>query len=147
MTTNAVFHLDKDYLNFLDDIKTKLKNAQIRAALAVNKELINFYWCLGIDLNNKQKQFKWGSNVLEQFSHDLQQAFPEMQGFSVSNLRRIKLFASEFPDFAIRAQAVRELPWGHIIVLLHKAKGAQRHWYAQQAIENGWSRSVLEMQI
>jgi hypothetical protein len=57
MTQNLSLHLDKDYLTFLDSIKNRLKSAQIRAALAVNKELIHFYWSLGADLIEKQKQF------------------------------------------------------------------------------------------
>ncbi len=147
MNTQSLLHLDNNYINFLTEIKNKLKAAQIRAALAVNKELIQFYWGLGSDLIAKQKQFKWGNHALEQVSHDMRQAFPEMQGFSISNLERMKKFANEYPDLN-SAQAVRELPWGHIVTLLHKIKNkAQREWYAQQTIENGWSRSVLDMQI
>jgi predicted nuclease of restriction endonuclease-like (RecB) superfamily len=143
-----ILHLDSDYINFLDSFKTKLKHAQMRAALAVNKELILFYWQLGNELIAKQKQFKWGSQVLKQFSHDMQQAFPEMQGLSVSNLERMKKFALEYPTLPNSAQAVRELPWGHIVTLIHKVKDKiQRDWYAEKTIENGWSRSILEMQI
>ena len=144
----SVFHLDSNYISFLDNIKTKLQQAQTRAALAVNKELILVYWSLGKELVAKQSQFKWGSQVLKQFSHDMQQAFPQMQGLSVSNLERMKKFALEYPELSIPAQAVRELPWGHIITLIHKVKDKiHRDWYAQKAIENGWSRSILEMQI
>jgi Uncharacterized conserved protein len=148
MTTQSILHLDKNYLTFLDNIKNRLKAAQIRAALAVNKELIHFYWGLGTDLIAKQKQFKWGNHVLEQVSHDMRQAFPEMQGFSVSNLKRMRRFAQEYPDIVIGSQAVTQLPWGHILILIYKIKNLQqRDWYAQKIIENGWSRSLLEMQI
>lgn len=148
METNLHLHLDRDYLTFLDDIKKQLKAAQYRAALAVNKELIHFYWSLGNGLIAKQKEFKWGNHVLEQISHDMRQAFPEMQGFSVSNLKRMRRFAQEYPDFLIGSQAVTQLPWGHILVLIYKIKNLQqREWYALKTLENGWSRAVLDMQI
>ena len=148
MTEKMPLHLDNDYLNFLDDIKNRLKTAQIRASLAVNKELIHFYWGIGKDLIEKQRQFKWGTHVLEQFSHDLRKAFPEMQGFSVTNLKRMRLFAKEYPDLVISPQLVDQLPWGHIAVLMHQVKSRnQREWYTKNAIQYGWSRSILEMQV
>ena len=68
--------LNKDYMDFFSSIKERLKTSQIRAALAANQELINFYWELGNDLIEKQKSHQWGSHFLEQFPHDLRQAFP-----------------------------------------------------------------------
>lgn len=148
MTDKSPLHLDKNYLSFLDDIKNRLKTAQIRASLAVNKELIRFYWELGHELSIKQKTFKWGTSVLEQFSQDIRQAFPAMQGFSVSNLQRMRSFAQQYPDFLIHPQVVGELPWGHIATLIQQVKPSeQREWYAKKTIENGWSRAILEMQI
>ena len=141
-------HLDQNYKYFLSGIKERLQTAQIRAALAANSELIQFYWDLGTNLIEKQKSHQWGSGFLEQFSHDMRQAFPEMQGFSVRNLQRIKQFAQLYPDLLITPQAVAQLPWVHISLLIHAVKDKlKREWYAQQAIKNGWSRSVLEMQI
>ena len=79
--------LDVNYKNFLQEIKDRLKRAQIRAALAANTELVRFYWELGNELIEKQKQYSWGEKFLEQFSRDLRAAFPEMRGFSVTNLK------------------------------------------------------------
>lgn len=141
-------HLDNDYMDFLSSIRARLKTAQIRAALAANSELIKFYWELGNDLIEKQKTQKWGAHFLEQFSHDMRKAFPEMQGFSVTNLKRMRLFAQAYLDFQIRAQAVPQLPWGHIVRLMQMIKDeSKREWYADQTIKNGWSRAILEMQI
>ena len=145
---NDSLRLDKDYMDFFSNIKDRLKTAQIRAALAANSELIKFYWELGNDLIEKQKAQRWGTGFLEQFSHDMRQSFPEMQGFSVSNLQRMKKFATLYPVLSIAAQAVPQLPWGHIVRLMQMSKNdAEREWYAQQTIKNGWSRSVLEMQV
>jgi predicted nuclease of restriction endonuclease-like (RecB) superfamily len=141
-------HLNKDYKNFFSGIKDRLKTAQIRAALAANSELIKFYWELGTELIEKQKMLKWGEHFLEQFSRDMRQAFPEMQGFSVRNLQRMKQFATLYPELSITTQAVSQLPWGHITRLMQMVKNtSEREWYAQQTIKNGWSRTILEMQV
>jgi len=140
--------LDKNYQGFLNNIKERLRSAQIRAALAANAELTKFYWQLGSDLIEKQKAFKWGEQFLEQFSHDMRQANPEMQGFSVTNLKRMRIFARGYPDFLKSPQPVDQLPWGHIGVLLHQVKDTEeRDWYTNEIIKNGWSRPILEMQI
>lgn len=140
--------LDKNYKNFLLGIKECLKTAQIKAALAANSELIKFYWELGKDLLEKQKAYKWGEHFLEQFSHDMRQSFPEMQGLSVRNLQRMKQFAMIYPNLSFATQAVSQLPWGHITRLMQMVKNdSEREWYAQQTIQNGWSRTILEMQV
>jgi predicted nuclease of restriction endonuclease-like (RecB) superfamily len=91
---------------------------------------------------------KWGDHFLDQFSADMRQAFPQMQGFSKRNLQRMRQFAEQYPNLLIAPQAVAQLPWGHIFLLIHAIKcESTRDWYAQQTIKNGWSRSVLEMQI
>ena len=143
-----LLRLDENYKDFLNGIKDRLRTAQIRAALAANSELINFYWQLGTDLIAKQKTYKWGEHFLEQFSHDMRQTFPEMRGFSVRNLQRMRQFAQLYPNLLITPQAVAQLLWGHISYLIHAVKdGATREWYAAQTIKNGWSRSILEMQV
>lgn len=90
----------------------------------------------------------WGSKLVETLSKDLQNAFPETSGFSVRNLQRMRQFAANYPNFEILPQAVAQLPWGHISVLIHKVKDdAVRLWYAEQTIEQGWSRLTLERYI
>ena len=107
--------LSQDYKHFLTDIKTRLQTAQIRAAMAANSVLIKFYWELGTDLIEKQKNHQWGSHFLEQFSHDMRQAFPEMQGFSKRNLEYMRRFAQLYPQIEFAKQPVSQLPWGHIV--------------------------------
>lgn len=65
----------KDYANFLNDIKDRLKSAQIRAALAANSELIKFYYHLGTDLIEKQATYSWGDHFLAQFSEEMRVLF------------------------------------------------------------------------
>lgn len=120
----------------------------MRAALAANSELIKFYWQLGCEIIEKQKTHAWGEKFLEQFSHDMRTAFPEMQGLSKRNLEYIRRFAAQYPQIEFAKQAVSQLPWGHIVRLMQMVEAENiREWYAAQSIKNGWSRSMLETQI
>lgn len=140
--------LDKDYIRFLNQLKNRLHTAQMRASLAANIEQIRFYWETGKTIAEKQKIKKWGSKFIEQLSRDLNKTFPGIQGFSISNLKRMMLFAKTFPSLEIGSQPVSQLPWGHISLLLHKLNNNQaREWYANKTLEYGWSRSVLNIQI
>ncbi|HSW69768.1 MAG TPA: DUF1016 N-terminal domain-containing protein [Gammaproteobacteria bacterium] len=146
--TEESLTLDPNYREFLSRVKARLKTAQIRAALASNSEQIQFYWELGGELIEKQKAHKWGESFLTQFSHDMRTANPGMQGFSKRNLEHMRRFATVYPRSEFAKQAVSQLPWGHIVRLMQLIKNEpERSWYAQQVIKNGWSRSVMEMQI
>ena len=90
----------------------------------------------------------WGAKVIDNLSKDLQNAFPQMQGLSVRNLKYMRKFAEVYPDFSIVQQAAAQLPWSHNISLIDKIDtNEQRIWYAEKIIENGWSRNTLIMQI
>ncbi len=112
------------YAEWLTDLKTRIHTAQQRAALAVNRELMLLYWQLGRDILERQSQVGWGAGIIDQISRDLRVAFPDMKGFSRSNLKYMRAFAEAWPDFAIGQQPVGQLPWGHNLVLLTKLKTA-----------------------
>ncbi|MGI6393567.1 MAG: PDDEXK nuclease domain-containing protein [bacterium] len=149
---------DQEYKNWLREIKEKIKGAQIRAALSANRELLDFYYDLGRMITEKDSI--WGSRFLEILSIDLKKEFPQMQGFSVTNLKYCRLF---FKYFLISPQAGDELekssksqfyqavvriPWGHIKLLIDKIKDHNEAlFYINQTVENGWSRNVLVLQI
>jgi predicted nuclease of restriction endonuclease-like (RecB) superfamily len=136
------------YSDWLTDLKHRIHHAQQRASLAVNRELIQLYWQIGQDILQRQAEQGWGAKVIERLAHDLRTAFPEMKGFSRSNLMYMRAFAESWPDAEIVQQAVGQLPWGHNLVLLSKLKDAsQRLAYAQATLEHNWSRNVLVMQI
>ena len=140
--------LPDDYATLLSDLKQQIRSAQIRAALAVNRELISLYWQIGQALVERQKNAKWGAKVLDQLSADLRREFPDMKGFSTTNLKYMRSFAIAYPDFQIGQQPVDQLPWGHLVTLLNTVKDpAQREWYARATIQHGWSRNVLIHQI
>lgn len=102
--------LDNEYKNWISELKLKVRSAQIKAAIAVNKELILFYWDLGNMLSDKIKTSNWGDKVLENVSKDLKDEFPEMKGFSKTNLKYIRMFYDYFSsNFVIGHQAVDQL--------------------------------------
>ena len=88
--------IDKDYLNWFSEIKNKNRSTQIRAALAANATLIEFYYDLGGMIVKKQAQSAWGDKLVQQLSKDLQAEFPGMLGFSYTNLRYCKDFYKYF---------------------------------------------------
>lgn len=160
------------YALLLDDLKERIRGAQVRAALSVNRELIALYWDIGRIIVARQKAEGWGKSVVDQLARDLQAEFPGVSGFSASNVWRMRSFylawsetdlaqpAREIGPGENLAQPVREIggselpqpvaevPWGHNITLIEKIKApAERLWYAQKTIEYGWSRAVLTHQI
>jgi predicted nuclease of restriction endonuclease-like (RecB) superfamily len=101
------------YDDLLLELKTKISNAQLRAALAVNKELTLLYWQIGRDILQRQQQQGWGAKVINRLAADLQKAFPEMKGFSRTNLMYMRAFAEAYPEEQIVQQLVGQIPWGH----------------------------------
>ena len=149
------------YASWLAELKDRIHSARQRATLAVNQELILLYWQIGRDIQARQLNQGWGAKVIERLSQDLRAAFPEMKGFSRSNLKYMRVFAEAWPEFGIgqaplgqleggaMVQApLHQLPWYHHIALLDKLKSREdRLWYAAKAIEHSWSRNILVMQI
>ncbi len=147
----------QEYRQWLTELKQNIRKSQIKAAVAVNTELIRLYWDLGKQIVERQESTQWGSGFIEQLSKDLQEEFVDIKGLSVSNLRRCKQFYLFYHQtISIRAQLVRELsdlsifeiPWGHHLLLLGKIKSPQEAlFYIHKTIDNGWSRSILEYHI
>jgi predicted nuclease of restriction endonuclease-like (RecB) superfamily len=139
---------DSEYVLLLDSLKTKIRSAQIKAALSVNTEMILLYWEIGKSILQKQQEKGWGAKIIDNLSHDLNSSFPEMKGFSPRNLKYMRKFAEIYPDKQFVQQLVAQIPWWHNVILMDKVKSAEeRLWYAKSAIEFGWSRNVLVHQI
>ena len=134
-----------EYKQILESVKNEILKSQYKAMQVVNKELIFMYWHIGkIIVDNS----KWGNKFIDNLSIDLKLEFPEVTGFSVRNLKYMKKIAEEYPDFEFVQQVVAQIPWGHNIILIDKVKNIEeRKWYIKQSIINGWSRSLLTMQI
>ena len=154
-----VVKFDSEYKEWILEIKNKIRSTQIKTAIAVNSALINFYWELGQMISEKESN--WGNKVLETLSKDLQSEFPEMKGFSISNLNNCKRFYLYYSSNInqIRQQVVGELqlpekqnfnkiPWGHNILIITKINNLEEaQFYINETIENNWSRDVLALQI
>lgn len=136
------------YADWLAELKARIHGAQQRAALAVNRELVLLYWQIGRDILERQAREGWGAKVVDRLAHDLRTAFPHMQGFSPRNLKYMRAFAQAWPEAEFVQEVLAQLPWYHQLALLDKLPGPEtRRWYAAKAIEHGWSRNVLVMQI
>jgi predicted nuclease of restriction endonuclease-like (RecB) superfamily len=138
----------KSYQDLLARLKSQIRTAQVRAAVAVNQELVLLYWGIGKEILTRQKEDGWGTRVIERLAKDLRSEFPDMQGLSPRNLGYMKAFAEAWPDEAILQAPLAKITWYHNLTLMEKVKSSEeRLWYAEQTIQNGWSRNVLVMQI
>jgi len=144
----ATGELGDDYRDWLAELKRRVERARQRAAVAVNRELVSLYWQIGRDILERQQRQGWGAKVIDRLAGDLKAAFPDMQGFSPRNLKYMRALAQAWPEPEFVQQPVAQLPWSHVVTLLDKLDDREhRQWYAHKSIENGWSRSVLAMQI
>lgn len=138
-----------DYRSFIAELKSRVQAAQIKAAVAVNRELLLLYWDLGRMIAERQDASGWGDGVVEQISRDLSKEFPSLKGFSRRNLYRIKQWYGFYAEHSENVpQLVAQIPWGHNALILEKIKAPEvALWYVHKTVENGWSRNVLGLQI
>lgn len=136
------------YDEFLLDLKARIQSAQVRAAVAVNRELVTLYWNIGREILQRQTAKGWGAKIIDRLAKDLRAAFPEMKGFSPRNIKYMRAFAAAYTDEQFVQQFAAQIPWFHHCVLLDKVKSpAEREWYIRQTLQSGWSRNVLVLQI
>lgn len=157
------FMADKNYVKWLSDLKNRFHIAQLKAAVKVNTEMLKFYWSLGEDICEKQKQYKWGAKVIDRLSLDMRSEFPQSEGFSRANLYHIKRwFAFYSSQMEIVYQAGRQLqkvdnantpipeillcvPWRHQTVIVSKCDTINAAlFYLNKVIEGNMSRTELE---
>jgi len=140
--------IPSDYGPFLEELKERIRSAQVRAALSVNRELVLLYWSIGNRILAAQKLEGWGTKVVDRLSADLRSEFPDMTGLSARNLKYMRAFAEAWPEGPIVQAPLAQLTWYHNLTLIEKLSASDlRVWYARQAVEFGWSRNVLVHQI
>lgn len=146
LTTN------NEYREWIVGLKQRIKQSQLKAAVKVNTEMLQLYWSIGEDIVEKQSETKWGSHFFDQMSKDLKETFPDIFGFSVTNIKYMKrMYLFYTQQNTIRQQVVDELketifsiPWGHQIEIFTKSKNVEEAlFYINKTVENGWSRNVL----
>jgi len=135
----------KEYLHVVEGIKLQITLAQQRAIAGANRELVVLYWNIGKVINERKS---WGNGFIENLARDIRSLFPALRGFSVRNLKYMAKFARIYGDSEKVQQVLHNLPWRHNIALMERLEDEkQRIWYAEQALENGWSSNILDMQI
>ena len=152
------FVVTEEYKSWINDVKMRIKQSQIKASVKINYELLDLYWELGRDIVSKQENAKWGDSFLNVMSKDLQKAFPGMSGFSTQNLRSVRFWYKFYNDnanclqvvseFEMVEKMVKSIPWGHNQRIMYKCKDINEAlFYVQKTMDNNWSRNVLEHQI
>lgn len=163
---------DKDYKKLLSEFKEKVKSSQLKAAIKVNYELLDLYWDLGEYIVKTQEKHSWGDSFIKLLAEDLQKEFPNMKGFSQTNVKYIRRWYSfyrkglqgvakgkmdESSSKGLQAVAqfdervihcVKQIPWGHNQRIINQCKNIEEAiFYVNKTIENGWSRNVLVHQM
>lgn len=143
---------DNEYKEWIGELKQRIRQSQIKAAVKVNTELLKLYWSIGGDIVRLKAEAKWGDGIIEQLSQDLKTNFPDMSGFSSRNLWYMKKWYSFYsqPDTKL-PQVVAEIeklffavPWGHQRCIIDKIKNIKEAvFYINKTVENGWSRNML----
>lgn len=143
-----ISEMSDTYLNFIDNIKNEIEKQRLSVVLSANASMICLYWNIGKAILNKQAEEGWGSKVIDRISKDINDAFPDMSGFSPRNIKYMRKFAEVWNDYEIMQRTAAQIPWRSNILLLDKLSNQdERVWYAQKTLENGWSRDVLALQV
>lgn len=143
-----VVEMPADYVDWLTEIKTRIRSERLRVVLASNAAMVLLYWDIGRSILAKQAEQGYGTRVIDRLAIDLREAFPEMKGFSPRNLKYMRAFAAAWADQEVVQEALAQVTWYHNITLLEKLNTHEdRLWYAARTVEHGWSRNILAMQI
>src|SRR5690554_7573036 len=139
--------LSSEQLDFISDIKARVREAQYKALKVVNTELIQLYWSIGKAISEKQSE-NWGKAVVPTLSTELQQEFPGIGGFSTTNLWLMAQFYTEYHTEKNLQPLVGEISWTKHIVILNKCKDSlERQFYILSTKKFGWTKNVLLNQI
>ncbi|GAA5818651.1 MAG: DUF1016 family protein [Methanobrevibacter sp. CfCl-M3] len=134
--------LNDERKRFVQEIKDKVRQSQYNALKSVNVELINLYWKIGKLINSKQQN--WGKSIVEALSKELQNEFPGIKGFSVSNLWNMFKFYREYSGNEKLQPLVGEISWTKHILIMEKCKDSQmREFYILSTKKFGWTKNIL----
>ena len=140
--------LPEDYSEILKRIKSRIQQERLRVVMAANSAMILLYWDIGKMILERQEQAGWGAKIIDRLAKDLQEAFPDMKGFSPRNLKYMRAFSVAWPEREFVQELLAQITWYHNIALLEKlTRSEERLWYVHEIIKNGWSRNVLALQI
>lgn len=149
---------DKEYVEWLSDLKRRYKQSQLRTSVKANSEVLEYYWNLGRDIVAKEAESKWGSGFFNQLSLDMRAMFPDEKGFSSANLRYMKRWYEFYYQRIVNLQQPVEdlkmpdtfgfIPWGHHIYIFTKSQSLDEAlFYINKVSTEGWSRTLLEHHV
>ena len=162
---------DEGYVEWVSDVKKRFRRCQIKATIRVNTTMLEFYWSIGRDLVAMRAEERWGAGVVKQFALDMRQAFPDITGFSLTNVKYMKqwyLFYSErfvkshqvggsltitekshqIGDQLEMPEVLGQVPWKHHVYIVSKCRTLEEaFFYIDRIVAEGWSRSFLEHQL
>ena len=158
--------MEQEFVKWVASIKKRYKQSQIKAAIRVNSELIAFYFDLGKEISESSFKKQYGNSFFKKLSDELKKNASNTAGFSIENLRYVEKFYTMYKNispqvvgilengsnYQISPQVVAKLsmvPWGHHRFIIDKCKNDERKawFYINKIIENGWSRSTLDLYI
>ena len=130
LESNSENIITSEYKNWIVDLKLRIRQSQIKAAVKVNTELLRLYCQMGSEIVEKQKNAHWGDGFLKQLSKDLLSEFPDMKGFSYRNLKFIRQWHSFYNNNITKGKQVVSqfetllfsIPWGHHILIMQRCK-------------------------
>jgi len=136
--------IESEYKDFIVQIKDKIRKSQYEAMKAVNVELINLYWGIGKEIYIQQEEKGWGKSIVEVLVEELKKEFPDVKGFSVSNLWRMRNFYVTYSNAKNLAPLVREISWSKNVAIMEKCKEQlEREFYIKMTKKYGWTKDVL----
>lgn len=136
------------YPDLLASVTEHVSTGHRRAVAAANAELLAAYWAIGRAILDRQHEEGYGTKVIDRLSADLRERFPDARGYSPRNLKYMRAFAAAWPEWEVVQRSVAQLPWRHQIALIDKLDSSDlRLWYGATALDEGWSRDVLALQI
>lgn len=157
---------NKGYVEWLADVKARFRQSQINASIRVNTTMLEFYWSIGRDLVALRAEECWGAGVVKQFALDMREAFPDITGFSLTNVKYMKRWYLFYNERDVKSQRpvdqksqqpadqlempgiFGQVPWFHHVIIISKAQSIDEAlFYIGKVISEGWSRAFLEHQM
>ncbi len=131
------------------EVRTLLTQARQATARAVNTAMVTTYWMIGqrivVEEQNGSNKAAYGEQILQKLSSALEKEFGN--GFSYANLRNMRQFFLTYPDKEICYTLCSKLSWSHNRLIMRVQDSDARHYYLQEAAQEGWSVRQLERNI
>ncbi|MEI8194679.1 MAG: PDDEXK nuclease domain-containing protein [Phycisphaerae bacterium] len=134
--------------NDFDQVVGLIAAARTRAVAAVNTTLIDLYWRIGEHISRRIAEAGWGKGTVRELAGYIQRRQPNVRGFSLQNLWRMRQFYETYRGQAKLAPLVRELSWTHNLLIMSRSKHyEEREFYLRMALHERWGKRELERQL